>query len=156
MQKPIASAALSSKRSGVPDPIDVHVGSRLKLRRKLLGLSQEQMGKALGLTFQQIQKYERGANRMGASRLHQMAGLLNVPIAWFFQELSSPPPSRFGFSDSKQASLEGAPAANALLDAKILYQPQTLDLIRAFYRITDSKQRRKVLELVKSMADKEE
>ena len=69
-----------------PDPVDIHVGTRLRLRRNLVGMSQEQLAKASGLTFQQIQKYERGVNRMGASRLHQLGRILNVPVEWFFEE----------------------------------------------------------------------
>src|SRR5208282_5677906 len=88
-----------------PDPVDVHVGARLRLRRNLIGMSQEQLGKASGLTFQQIQKYEHGTNRMGASRLYQFSRLLNVPVSWFFDELpqsiSGKGPS--GLSDSDQA-----------------------------------------------------
>jgi len=138
-----------AKRGDGPDPVDIHVGGRLRLRRNLIGMSQEQLGKALGLTFQQIQKYERGANRMGASRLHQMAELLRVPIAWFFDELPVAAP-RQGFAAAKQEPLEGAPAAE---DTEILHRRETLDLIRAYYSITDPKQRRKVFELIKSMSD---
>ena len=72
---------------GKPDPVDIHVGSRVRLRRTLLGLSQEKLGEALGLTFQQVQKYERGANRIGASRLHQISMILDVPVSFFFEEM---------------------------------------------------------------------
>ena len=72
---------------GVADPVDVHVGSRVRLRRTLLGLSQEKLGEAVGLTFQQIQKYERGANRIGASRMYDLAHVLDVPVAFFFEEI---------------------------------------------------------------------
>src|SRR5208282_3211485 len=88
-----------------PDPIDIHVGARLRLRRNLLGLSQEQLGKASRLTFQQIQKYERGTNRMGASRLFQMGKILNVPVSWFFDSLPEDNTSgvrRIGFSEGKK------------------------------------------------------
>ena len=88
------------------NPVDIHVGMRLRQRRTLLGMSQETLGKALDLTFQQIQKYERGANRMGASRLHQMSKVLDVPIAWFFENMPYAPASRAGFSDNEQAPLE--------------------------------------------------
>jgi len=133
-----------------PDPIDVHVGARLRLRRNLVGMSQDQLGNASGLTFQQIQKYERGANRMSASRLFQLAKILNVPVAWFFEEipaaLSGKNPQEM--SDNEQAALEGTPAG----DQQILQRRETLELIRAYYRITDRKQRRKIYDLVKSMA----
>ena len=74
-------------RSENPDPVDIHVGARLRMRRNLIGLSQEQLGKSLGLTFQQIQKYERGINRMGSSRLFQIAKTLSVPVAYFFDDM---------------------------------------------------------------------
>lgn len=150
MSKGLQDDGGENRRGEGPDPIDVHVGSRLKLRRNQLKMSQEQMGKALGLTFQQIQKYERATNRMGASRLHQMSRLLNVPINWFFEEFSGAALPRSGFSDNKQTPLEGAP------DADVFKRRETLDLIRAYYSITDPKQRRKVFELVKSMADDKE
>ncbi|HEU0117474.1 MAG TPA: helix-turn-helix transcriptional regulator [Alphaproteobacteria bacterium] len=141
----------TEKRSESPDPIDIHVGQRLRLRRNLLGMSQEQLGNASDLTFQQIQKYERGANRMGASRLYQLGRLLNVPVAYFFEELPAhlTNPSQQGFSDNKQSPLEGAPSP----DNEILQRRETLELIRAYYRITDPKQRRTVYDLIKSMAE---
>src|SRR5579862_1779426 len=74
--------------SGKPNPIDVHVGSRVRLRRTLLGMSQEKLGEAIGLTFQQVQKYERGANRVGASRLYDLSQVLDVPVSYFFEEIS--------------------------------------------------------------------
>jgi len=132
-----------------PDPVDIHVGKRLKLRRNLVGMSQEQMGKALGLTFQQIQKYERGTNRIGASRLHHLAALLNVSVGWFYDEFSLQRVSRVGFADNKQSPLEGLPPA---ADSDIMQRRETRDLINAYYSITDEKQRRKILDLVKSIA----
>ena len=143
------TTAKAGRRSDSPDPVDIHVGARLRLRRNLLGMSQEQLGKATGLTFQQIQKYERGANRMGASRLHQLGRLLNVPVAYFFEDLSAPQLQNAGFSNSEQAKLEGAPTN----DGEILHRRETLELIRAYYRITDPKQRRTVYNLIKSMAE---
>ncbi len=137
------------KRSDSPDPVDIHVGGRLKLRRNLLGMSQEQLGKATGLTFQQIQKYERGTNRMGASRLFQIGRLLNVPVSYFFEELMSGMPPNIGFAENGQEPLEG----NIGSDNEILHRRETLELIRAYYRITDPKQRRTVYNLIKSMAD---
>ena len=128
-----------------PDPVDIHVGARLRLRRNLLGLSQEQLGKAFDLTFQQIQKYERGANRMGASRLFRLSRFLNVPVTYFFEEL----PADLGFRDSGQAPLEDAPSG----DNEILQRRETLELIRAYYRIPDTKQRRTDYDLIKSMAE---
>lgn len=140
------------KRALHPDPVDIHVGTRLRLRRNLMGMSQEQLGKACGLTFQQIQKYERGANRMGASRLFQFARLLDVPVSYFFDDVRGERvavhPS-VGFAEKDQSPLEGAPH----LDSEILNRRETLELIRAYYRIIDDKTRRKVYELIKSMAE---
>src|SRR3982074_632911 len=73
-------------RDGKPNPVDVHVGSRVRLRRTLLGMSQEKLGEAIGLTFQQVQKYERGAHRTGASRLHELSRVLDVPVGFFFDD----------------------------------------------------------------------
>jgi len=143
-------------RSENPDPVDIHVGARLRMRRNLVGFSQEQLGKSLGLTFQQIQKYERGINRMGSSRLFQIAKILSVPVAYFFEEMpimmGSAVPT--GFAESAQAPLENAPAAGSGgEDYDILRRRETLDLVRAYYHIQDVKQRRKVYELIRSMSD---
>src|SRR5436309_10080749 len=75
------------RKGDMPNPIDVHVGSRVRLRRNMLGLSQEKLGEAIGLTFQQVQKYERGANRIGASRLHDLSRVLDVPVSFFFDDM---------------------------------------------------------------------
>src|ERR1700759_4487854 len=83
-----SSGRMASK--GYPNPIDVHVGSRVRLRRTLLGLSQERLAEAIGLTFQQVQKYERGANRVGSSRLFDLSRVLDVPIAYFFDDMPAP------------------------------------------------------------------
>jgi transcriptional regulator with XRE-family HTH domain len=140
----------ADEHAHVPDPVDVHVGARLRLRRNLLGLSQGQLGKASSLTFQQIQKYERGTNRMGASRLYQLAQLLDIPVAWFFESLPTGTMRAIaGFSESKQAPLEGAPPAHD----EILHRRETADLLRAWYRIADAQQRRKILGLIKSMGE---
>ena len=85
---PSDATSESSPREHRPSPIDVHVGSRVRLRRTLLGMSQERLGEALGLTFQQVQKYERGVNRIGASRLFDLARVLDVPIGFFFDAVS--------------------------------------------------------------------
>src|ERR1700719_3453420 len=82
-----AEQNVSTERESRPSPIDVHVGSRIRLRRTLLGMSQERLGDALGLTFQQVQKYERGMNRVGASRLFDLSRVLDVPISFFFDDL---------------------------------------------------------------------
>jgi len=148
------SVIKEKKRMTHPDPVDVHVGARLRLRRNLMGMSQEQLGKACGLTFQQIQKYERGANRMGSSRLYQFAKLLDVPVSYFFDDVRmerNAVQPMLGFAEKEQASLEGSVVA----DSEMMHRRETLELIRAYYRITDPKTRRKVYELIKSMAEAE-
>jgi transcriptional regulator with XRE-family HTH domain len=139
-----------ARRSHNPDPVDIHVGARLRFRRNMVGMSQEQLGKASGLTFQQIQKYERGANRMGASRLFQLARLLDVPVSYFFEEL---PPALSGKAPSQLNDNAQTLSDGNSNDQQILRRRETLELIRAYYRITDPKQRRKVYELVKSLAE---
>ncbi|MDX9689592.1 MAG: XRE family transcriptional regulator [Proteobacteria bacterium] len=148
----VQSKDKSIKRSFQPDPVDVHVGARLRLRRNLLGLSQEQLGKACGLTFQQIQKYERGTNRMGASRLFQFSKLLDVPVSYFFDDVRGERTAVYpslGFGEKEQNALEGM----HITDDEILYRKETLELIRAYYSISDPKTRRKVYELIKSMSE---
>ncbi|MDX1485382.1 MAG: helix-turn-helix domain-containing protein [Alphaproteobacteria bacterium] len=143
IRKPRRPARATKGRS---NPIDAHVGSRVRQRRMLLGMSQEMLGKAVGLTFQQIQKYERGINRIGASRLFTLSKVLNVPISFFFEEmpraLAAAGSKARGFAESSVA-FEADPMANR----------ETAELVRAYYRIGDAKQRRKVLELLRSMAD---
>src|SRR5512147_126443 len=112
-------SALESSRAdrmppGVPNPVDIHVGSRVRLRRTLLGLSQEKLGEAVGLTFQQIQKYERGANRIGASRLFEFSRILDVPVSFFFDDMServtgTDGPAAAGMADQPQSALEPDP-----------------------------------------------
>ncbi len=144
-----AASAPEKSKPGMPNPVDIHVGSRVRLRRTLLGLSQEKLGAALGLTFQQVQKYERGANRIGASRLFHLSRILDVPVSYFFEELSA------------ESALGGA-RAPGLAEDKDSYEPdplakrETLELVRAYYKITDPKVRRKVFDLIKSMAKQED
>lgn len=144
-------SGIKKKLSGPPNPIDVHVGNKLRLRRNMLGMSQEQLGKAAGLTFQQIQKYERGVNRISASRLFQIANLLGVSVSYFFDELEKQKEGcskSIGMSDITQQKLE------PVFDEKneLLQRKETLALLRAFYRIKDAKQRRKVYELIRTIA----
>lgn len=127
---------------GKPDVVDVHVGSRLRQRRTLLGMSQEKLGEALELTFQQIQKYERGANRIGAGRLHQIADVLGVPVAFFFEDM----PHRGALAASAENAV---PARSDAPDP--MARRETLELVRAYYRISDSRLRRRVYDLVKAI-----
>lgn len=130
-----------------PNPVDVHVGSRVRLRRMIIGMSQEKLGEKMGLTFQQIQKYEKGTNRIGASRLFQLSGILDVSIQFFFEEapllgrgggLAMPP----GFAEPKTETF--------LLD--FLNSREGLELNRAFMKIGDPKVRRRFIELVRALA----
>lgn len=130
-----------------PNPVDIYVGGRLRLRRNLLGLSQSQLGKASGLTFQQIQKYERGTNRMGASRLVQFARILDIPVNWFFESLPE------GVSLRAASMSEPKHTEAALAQDEFLHKRETAELLRAWYKMTDPKQRRKILSLIKSIGE---
>jgi transcriptional regulator with XRE-family HTH domain len=136
---------------GTPNPVDIHVGSRVRLRRTLLGLSQEKLGEAVGLTFQQIQKYERGANRIGASRLFEFSRILDVPVSFFFDDMpdvmsSGEGQAAWGLGDQSQASLDPDP----------LTRRETLELVRAYYRIGDPQVRKRLFELAKSLGNAEQ
>jgi len=131
-----------------PNPIDKHVGSRVRMRRMMLSMSQEKLGDALGLTFQQVQKYEKGTNRIGASRLQQIAQILQVPVAFFFEgapELS-PTPAPDGMNE--------APSPTYVSD--FLATSDGLALTKAFMRIPDAKLRRRIVDLVEHIAGKED
>ncbi|MFT9257768.1 MAG: helix-turn-helix domain-containing protein [Acetobacter sp.] len=142
--------------------IDAHVGKRIRLRRTLLGLSQEKLGEALGVTFQQIQKYERGANRVGASRLYDIATVLDVPISFFFDDMLPLQPQAEsavsspvfdGFADTRKpfpATPQRPSVTNE--DQALMSKKETLELVRAYYRIRQPALRQKVLELVLSMS----
>ena len=142
---------MADDKEGHPSPVDIHVGARIRLRRTLLGLSQERLGEALGLTFQQIQKYERGVNRVGASRLFDLSRVLDVPISFFYDNMPvevgnaiakvAVPQQTSGFSEQK-ATFGDDSASNSR---------ETLDLMRAYYRITDPAVRKRVVDLMKSM-----
>lgn len=126
-----------------PHPVDIHVGSRVRLRRTLLGMSQEKLGRELGLTFQQIQKYERGANRIGSSRLFQISQILDVPISFFFDGAAEASASKGkGFAESD----------SAVFESEQLSRRETLELVRAYYRIEQDAVRKKIFELVKAVS----
>jgi transcriptional regulator with XRE-family HTH domain len=126
-----------------PNPVDVHVGSRVRLRRTLLGMSQEKLGDALSLTFQQVQKYERGANRIGASRLYDLSRVLDVPVAYFFDEFGDQP-ARAGGGLGEESGETYQP--NPMM------KRETLELVRAYLRIADPQIKRRVFELTKALA----
>jgi transcriptional regulator with XRE-family HTH domain len=131
-----------------PSPVDIHVGSRVRLRRTLLGMSQEKLGTAVGLTFQQIQKYERGANRIGASRLYDMSRVLDVPVQFFFDEMPVEPEAE-GY---QPLSGDAEPAGTAMTQDPMAKR-ETLELVRTYYRIPNAILRRKLFELAKAMAN---
>ena len=135
-----------AEREHRPSPIDVHVGARVRLRRTLLGMSQEKLGEALGLTFQQVQKYERGVNRIGASRLFDLSRVLDVPIGFFFDDM---PPEMSG---DKRARFTGFQETPESFEDDTLHRRETLELVRAYYRITDPAVRKRFFDLLKSVA----
>ncbi len=129
------------------NPIDIHVGNRVRLRRMLIGMSQEKLGEMLGLTFQQVQKYEKGTNRIGAGRLFHVSQILGVPVQFFYDDLPT-----------EQSNLPGArrvdeEAATSVMD--YVTSPEGLQLNRHFFRITDPRVRRRILDLVKTLAGAE-
>lgn len=131
-------------------PVDVHVGMRVRQRRTLLGMSQEKLGEAVGLTFQQIQKYERGANRIGSSRLYEFSKVLDVPVSYFFEEmpvnvLVGP---RRGRGRRGSFAEEGTPFED---EKDPLAKRETLELVRAYYKIDEGKVRKRIFEMVKAV-----
>lgn len=133
------------KGSRRPNPIDIHVGSRVRLQRMLRGISQEKLGEQLGLTFQQVQKYEKGVNRIGASRLFDLANVLGVPIQFFYDEA----PGGESRVETVAGFAEPRPSDSYVFE--FLNTREGLELNRAFARITDPKIRRAVLDLVRSV-----
>jgi transcriptional regulator with XRE-family HTH domain len=131
-----------------PNPIDKHVGSRVRMRRMMLGMSQEKLGDALGLTFQQVQKYEKGTNRIGASRLQQISQILQVPVAFFFEGA----PVIVGEFEPASGMHE-APSPAYVSD--FLATSDGLSLTKAFMRIKDAKLRRRIVDLVQQIAGEE-
>lgn len=127
----------------VPNPIDAYVGSRVRTRRLMLGMSQERLAEQIGVTFQQVQKYEKGTNRIGASRLQAIAGVLAVPVAFFFQQ-----------DNSQRLNTDGLGAINGLEDlSDFLTSKEGLSLNKAFMKINDPSIRQSVLTLIKSLAN---
>jgi len=126
-----------------PNPIDIHVGSRVRMRRNLVGYSQEKLGEMLGLTFQQVQKYEKGTNRVSASRLYQIGKILSVPVQFFYDDLPEEiESSQYGFAESATEA--------PIMD--FLSSSEGLQLNKAFASIEEPAVRRKVVELVKAIA----
>ena len=131
--------------SANPDPIDTHVGSRIRLRRTMMGLSQEKLADAVGITFQQVQKYENGSNRVGASRLYNISNVLDVPVDFFFE----------GYEENSGPSLMAAEESGGMDMKKIMESRETVELLRCYYTIKDEAVRKKVFEMIKSIANTE-
>lgn len=138
--------SIDSRRKS-PNPVDIHVGSRVRLQRMLVGLSQEKLGLSMGLTFQQIQKYEKGVNRIGASRLFKLSQVLEVPVQFFFEGM---PPGE------TSASTGMAEQDQESFMYEFLNTRDGLELNRAFMKVTDPEQRRSIVELVRSIGRKAE
>ena len=131
------------KNKKKPNPIDVHVGSRIRLRRNMMSLSQEKLGDALGITFQQVQKYEKGINRVGASRLQAISAILKVPVSYFFEDAPG------------SAGSSGMAEGGSSYVVDFLNSSEGLRLNRAFVKISDPKVRQRVIDLIKALGDKE-
>ncbi len=151
--------ALTEKRKtkGIPDLVDKHVGLQLRSRRSLLGLSQEKLADAVGVTFQQVQKYERGTNRVSASRLFSFSKILDVSIDYFYEGLEKAniltPANGRGMSDNQQEGFTGlASKQGKNLPEDLMLQKETIDLVRTYYSVKDPKTRKDILKFVKSMA----
>lgn len=129
-----------------PNPIDKHVGSRVRMRRMMLSMSQEKLGDALGLTFQQVQKYEKGTNRIGASRLQAIANILQVPVSFFFEGAPHSP-------GGHATGMSEAPSPAYVSD--FLATSDGLSLTKSFMRIKSSKLRRRIVDLVEQIAGEE-
>ena len=126
-----------------PNPIDRHVGSRVRMRRMLIGMSQEKLGEALGLTFQQVQKYEKGTNRIGASRLHRIASVLGVPVEFFYEGAPHGSGAATGFAE---------PASSTYV-SDFLSTSEGVQLVKAFLAVKDPKVRRKIVELISALGE---
>ncbi len=142
----MAKAKLGSGHgTGIPNPVDVHVGARLRQRRTLLGMTQPNLGDALGMSFQQVQKYEKGTNRISASRLFYLSGMLDVPVEYFFDDMpaavAASSPAQSGGMAKKPPGYEPDPMA----------RQETLELVRAYYTIEEENVRKRLRELTKTL-----
>ena len=138
---------------GEPNPIDVHVGNRIRLRRTLLGLSQEKLASMLGLTFQQVQKYERGMNRVGASRLWDIGKVLEVPINFFYEDMdksvANQSPRMFSIHDAEPLYLA---EDEEVYNADPMQRQETIELVKAYYKIPNRKAAKHLFDLIVSMS----
>ncbi len=131
--------------TGTPHPVDVHVGRRVRMRRTLLGMTQTSLGEAIGLTFQQVQKYENGKNRMGSSRLFDLCRVLDVPVEFFFEELPAE------VATSSPAQRRGRAKAPPSYEPDPMTKRETLELVRAYYKISNPQVRKRLFEMVKAI-----
>ncbi len=134
--------------TGAPHPVDIHVGRRVRMRRTLLGMSQTTLGEAIGLTFQQMQKYEKGTNRISASRLFDLSRVLDVPLEYFFDDMptavAASSPTQGGGKAKKPPGYELDPMAKR----------ETLELVREYYKITDPEIRKHLFEMTKTLGER--
>ena len=140
-------------RAGAPDPIDIHVGRRVKLRRTLLRISQEQLAGDIGVTFQQVQKYESGHNRVSASRLYDISRVLDCPISYFFEDIGDEVTT--GRATPEPRTGEGLSDAQAGFDDDPMQRTETLELVRAYWRLHSGDLRSNVLDLLVNMSKRE-
>lgn len=146
-KKSTTAGAKPRKTKDGASPIDAHVGSRIRMRRALLGLSQKDLGSKVGLTFQQIQKYERGSNRVGSGRLYEFSRILGVPVSYFFDDM---PPELQAYAE--KGAKKGKPLPSGSPDAEIMDRRDTLELVRTFHNVDDDMVRQRFMELLREAA----
>ncbi len=129
-----------------PHPVDIHVGARVRLRRTLLGMSQGKLAEAIGLTFQQVQKYEKGASRVASSRLYGLSRVLDVPVGFFFEDMPA------SVAAGSRAHARGKGAARSTSEVDLIAKRETIKLVRAYYKITSPHVRKRLFELTKALA----
>jgi len=142
--------------SGEPNPVDVHVGQRVRLRRVLLGISQEKLGAALGITFQQVQKYERGANRIGASRLWDLSLVLKCPVSFFFEDMATHVAEASPRNLNRLGTATLPDDVEQELQEEVIGNRESMELLRAFHLVKDERVRRRLRDLLKSLSLAEE
>jgi transcriptional regulator with XRE-family HTH domain len=131
---------------GLPNPIDVHVGTRVRMRRTIVGLSQSALAEKMGITFQQVQKYERGSNRISSSRLFDLVRILDVPISYFFDEMGS------DIAKQSPGALQGRVPKALEIHQDPAAKRETLELVRAYYRIEDPQMRQRLTNIIRAIA----
>ena len=136
-----------------PHPMDIHVGARVRLRRMMQGISQDKLGEELDLTFQQIQKYEKGVNRIGAARLYEIARVLEVPVQFFYDDFGDGPETMIGFAETNADKADAEGKSDFF---KTISTPEGMQLCRAFVAIKDYQVRRRGLDLVKALGEEAE